>query len=453
MLPFAATIGTRPGGGKAVTRRLTPAVRHEEIMKPVPKVRDRGIGPRSLPRDDESETARAGRWNDYIGRVLLVIVFLWAIGLDPWSLSERDPAALPGSLRMAVRQAQAVVLGMAFLQLIVAGALAGEAWTWKRRATSWLTGSGALLYSAGYTLSPVWPPILWLIPAGATLNGLGFALLLDLPGRGGESRVWAVALPVICLGMLLDTVMGLFAASPEQFLPEFLGPDDGVRLRMLRLARAAAIALPAVALLFEGLATRAGRDLPMARWGRFLLWCGVASMSAVLAVAAFTSVGVKYALPLPALTVFAGVSVGIVLAHRHARALEVWGWLLVASSMAVGLCMGLYAFDGPFPAPDFFRGYNDFARRLSRLGHAYCIVLGLLSIFIAREMDANRADFRRKRVGAALLAAASALTIIVIFLVAISVLPTTALAVGPALVAAASAICLAPYKIARGGSA
>ncbi len=51
--------------------------------------------------------------------------------------------------------------------------------------------------------------------------------------------------------------------------------------------------------------------------------------------------------------------------------------------------------------------------------------------------------------GIPLLVAGSTITIIAIFLVAISVLPTQALAVGPALVAVALLLCFAPYKLAR----
>ncbi|HWG42061.1 MAG TPA: hypothetical protein VN688_04690 [Gemmataceae bacterium] len=417
-------------------------------MEPCPKLSDRGGDLEFLPQRDDGRT-EGGCWNGFIGRLLLLAGFIWAAGLDPWSLSQRDPAVLVGSPRMAARQAQAVMLGMAFLQLIVAGAIAGDARAWQRRMAAWLTGLGTLLYTAGYALMPSWSSSVWLIPAGALLNLGGFALLLEQLGRGDSPRIWLVVLPVICLGMLLDVVMGLFAANPEHFLPVYLGAEDGVRLRMLRLARAAAIALPAVALLYEGLAACVGLRLPLARWGRAALWCGVAGMSAVLAVAAFTSVHVKFFLPLPALTTFAGTCAGAVLANRHARALEFWGWLLIAASMGIGLFMGLYAFDGPLPAPDFLHGYNDFARRLLRLGHAYCIVLGLLSIFIAREPDTSRFAFRTRWMGIPLFVAGSIITIIAIFFVALSVLPTSALAVGPALVAVALIPCLAPYTPAR----
>jgi hypothetical protein len=378
---------------------------------------------------------QGAHWNGLIGRILLLAGFLWAIGLDPWSLGLRDPTALPGSAQMAARQAQAVVIGMAFLQLIVAGALNGDECGRMRRAIVLCTGAGALLYTAGYALAVFGTPGVWLTPAGALLNFVGFALLLARIAPKTNAAVWRVVLPVICLGILLDGAMGLFTADPSVFLPTYLGPAEGLPFRMLRLARAAAIALPAVALLYEGLYNRAVWYAVLARNGRIVLWCGVASMSGILAVAALTDLRIKFLLPFPAMTTFTGTCVGILLAYRCARPLEVWGWVLVAASMGVGLMMGLYAFDGPLPDPDFIGAYSEFPRRLSRLGHAYCIVLGLVSIYIAREVDAGRPPVSTRRVGIALLVAGTILTIVVQFLVAAEWLPVIVLAVGPALVA------------------
>jgi hypothetical protein len=389
-----------------------------------------------------------GQANGRIGRVLLILGFAAAAGLDPWSLSERDPTALLGSVRMAMRQAQAVVVGMAFLQVIVAGALAvAELPARVSRPVVWLTGVGAILYAAGYVLLPLWPEVVWLIPAGALLNFAGFALLLARLGFPPYLPVWRVILPVICLGMLLDAAMGLFAAEPGRLLPAYLGPEDGVPLRMLRLARAAAIALPAVALLYEQLA--ASEKEPLARRGRALLWCGVATMSAVLALAAFTTPELKYLLPVPALTTFGGTCVAVLLAYRRASRLEAWGWLLVAASMGNGLLMGMYAFDGPMPAPPFLDGYNDFVRRLSRLGHAYCIVLGLLSVYVARLAGGDASGWRPGRVGIVCLVTGTVVTLVVIVGVAASLLTTPWLGLGPALVAVALLVCLGPAVVNR----
>ena len=154
-------------------------------------------------------------------------------------------------------------------------------------------------------------------------------------------------------------------------------------------------------------------------------------------MAAFTDVRVKYLLTVPGPTTFAGTCVGVMLAGRYAGRLETWGWLLVAASMGVGLFMGLYAFDGPLPSPDFLGGYNDFARRLSRLAHSYCIVLGLLTVFVAR--DTNHGT---RRWGVPLLIGGTVATLAVQTGVAAEWIPVGALAVGPMLLAPAAALCL-----------
>src|SRR5438105_936002 len=100
---------------------------------------------------------------------------MWAAWLDPWSLSQRDPSVLLGSARMAARQAEAVVIAMAFLQLLVAAVLGGLPTSAARNTATALTGAGALLYSIGFGLGIVWPASVWLIPLGALLNGFGFA--------------------------------------------------------------------------------------------------------------------------------------------------------------------------------------------------------------------------------------------------------------------------------------
>jgi hypothetical protein len=387
--------------------------------------------------------APRARLNRLLGWAFLVAGFAWAVGLDPWSLSERDPALLVDSPRMAARHAQAVVLAMGFLQLAVALVLEGTAFPAKvRRAAAGLTAAGAVTYAAGYVAHMAWPAGTWLIPAGALLNFAGFLTLLWVLPRGGAPELWVV-LPVFCFGMLVDAALGLFAADPGRFRPDYLGPEDGVRPRMLRLAHVAAIALPAVTLLFRDLAGRAAPG-PAVRRARAALWCGTLGMPAVLVAASFTAVSVKFLLPVPALTMFGGTVVAAWLARRLARPLEFWGWLLIAASMGAGLFMGLYAFDGPAPAPALLGAYNDFVRRLSRLAHAYCIVLGLLSIFIAREPDGGHAASWPRRLSLPLLVVGSVATLLAIVLLAGGELPPDVLSGGPALVAAATALCVVP---------
>src|SRR5262249_39578376 len=159
---------------------------------------------------------------------------------------------------------------------------------------------------------------------------------------------------------------------PSRFLPEYIGPEDSVRQRMLRLARVAAIALSLITLLFLDLARRVGKDCVWLSRARFALVAGTVGMPVILSAACFIDVHIKYLLPLPALAMTGGVLVGLGLARQEASGLEQWGWLLIAISMTIGLFVGLYAFDGPFPTPEFVGGYSAFTRRLMRLGHAYC---------------------------------------------------------------------------------
>ena len=170
-----------------------------------------------------------------------------------------------------------------------------------------------------------------------------------------------IAFRVLCIGMLFAVVVGVLQSKPGIFAS--LGPQDGLRLRMLRLAQIAFIALPLLTLLYEGLKARASLDSRLARLGWTAMLCGTW------------------------------------LARRHGRPLERWGWLLIALSMAAGLLMGLYAFDGPLPPPAFVGAYNDLVRRVIRQAHAYTIVVGLISILISRakaEIDGHaRVSFRR----------------------------------------------------------
>jgi hypothetical protein len=55
--------------------------------------------------------------------------------------------------------------------------------------------------------------------------------------------------------------------------------------------------------------------------------------------------------------------------------------------MGAGLLMGLYAFDTSLPAPNTLVSYNHPFRRFIRLTHVNCIIFGLISIFLSRELE------------------------------------------------------------------
>src|SRR5262249_11937703 len=175
-------------------------------------------------------------------------------------------------------------------------------------------------------------------------------------------------------------------------------------------------------------AARAGSSAWVRR-GRLGLVVGCVGMPSILSAACFLWVEIKYLLPIPALAATFGIIVGLVLARRSARPLEQWGWLLVAVSVNLGLLVGLYAFDGPLPAPPTQQDYHALTRRLLRLGHAYAIVLGLLAIAVAETTS--------WRLPAALLVAGTCVTLLAIGVVAVWPDATAILAAGPALVALA----------------
>lgn len=368
-----------------------------------------------------------GIWNERLGWLLLLVGFITAVGLDPWSLSERDPATLRDSARMAARHAQAVVLAMGFLQLAVAKLLREDSLSARlRRFAGPILVVGTLVYAVGYVRLALSPGLAWLIPLGAAANLFGFALLSWAAWRVPVAAEVCVVLAIFLFGMAIDVASGLFAVDPSHFLPAYLGPQDGVRQRMLRLGRVAATALSLATLLFRDLCP-AGPASPLVRWSRIAVMTGTLGMPTVLTAACFINVDLKYLLAIPSLAMTSGVLIALVWARRRAAPLEQWGWLLIASSMNVGLLIGMYAFDGPLSAPEFIGGYNEFVRRLSRLGHAYCIVLGLLAILLARQSAG--------RLATVLLLAGTVVTEVGIVLLPFWPDATAILAPGPALVA------------------
>src|SRR5436190_7015224 len=289
--------------------------------------------------------------NERLGWLLLLIGFIAAVGLDPWTLSARDPTALPGSVRMAARHAQGVVLAMGFLQIAVALLLREGAFPKVlRRVAGPVLAVGTIIYVSGYAWLAFWPGYAWLIPAGAMVNLFGFALLVSGMWRTSISVEVRVVLAIFLFGMAIDAASGLYAVDASHFLPAYLGPEDGVRQRMLRLARVAATALCLMTLLIRDLCLSDALS-PSVRWSRLALLVGAAGMPTVLTAACFFHVDLKYLLPIPALAMTGGVLVALLRARRIASQLEQWGWLLIAASMSVGLLIGFYAFDGPLPAP------------------------------------------------------------------------------------------------------
>ncbi len=193
----------------------------------------------------------------------------------------------------------------------------------------------------------------------------------------------------------------LFDAATAAYPPLSLGAWDGLRMRLFRLARVAAVALPLLALFLSRLAARVGDDRPTARRAHRAMLFGAAAMPLLLAAAAFSHLEFRMLLPLPALAVvYAAVSAALL--ARGARPAELWGWRLVAASTAAGLVMGLYAFDAPVLG-NFAGAYDGALRTAIRVAHEAAIIAGmalicLCQVFVKKGVaDEDRAHRYRRR--------------------------------------------------------
>ncbi len=63
------------------------------------------------------------------------------------------------------------------------------------------------------------------------------------------------------------------------------------------------------------------------------------------------------------------------------------GWTSLAVGALVGMVLGLWSFDGPFPVPGWIGAYDSTPRRLLRLGHIAFFGLGILNILLAHHMS------------------------------------------------------------------
>lgn len=320
--------------------------------------------------------------NRCIGWVLLVACFAWAAWVGIGSFTGRDVSALGSAPSMAA------LAGMALVQLAAAHILNLSAEiSWIRPTAAWFIGLGGSVYAVGTVMHIRLAPGAWLVVAGALINLAGFMLLARMGARWGGARDLRLILAIFCSGLLLHAVVDLIVVTPNLLFVSHIGPEDGIRLRMLRLARAAGATLPVLALLHHGLAVRADPDSWAVRWGRVTMWGGAISMATILTAAGVIFPGLRLLLPIPALAVFVGTATGVRLARRHAGPFEIWGWLLIVLSMAGGLLISMVAFDGPLPPPDIIGDYNNFARQLIRQAHIYTILLGMAGIFISRELN------------------------------------------------------------------
>ena len=216
--------------------------------------------------------------------------------------------------------------------------------------------AGALLDSlAGKTQTG-----LALFVAGAALMTLA---LWQAAGRS-ESGFRRNALLVAGTGPLLFAMHAV--AFPQG--------GDLLQARFLRLGATAAMALPLLAALYR-FYSPGGRTRPT-RLAEILSGIGMVAVPLVLLLSAFVDARLKYALG-PASDCFTvALVIACVQAWRGGNRAALAGFGTVLASMLLGKVMGVYAFDGPLPAPAGLAGYADAWRVSLRHFHIDVMVFG-----------------------------------------------------------------------------
>lgn len=388
----------------------------------------------------------SGAFNRTIGWSMLIIGMGLMALYEPWIFSLTDTWSLEMNEVLQLRHWQGVLLTMGLLQLAVGYILTKEVFAVNFRVVaSVLTGLGSIAYAGGHVAIFLLAFGESFVFIGSLFNLIAFALASQMEIGGSEAKQIRILLYVLSMGMALDLVSGLVMLYPDIFQPEWLGGQSGVRLRMLRLARVAAIALPVLTLLFFDLTYRLKIKTRLAKWGNWCLIGGAVLMPLTLAVSCFTLISLKYFLVVPATAVCLGTWVGCHIVFRHGSLLERFGWIVIALSLLMGMLMGMYAFDGPLPVPSGIDNYQDLTRRLMRMGHATAIMYGMLALFFAERRLLRTTWSRINQCGmwifcGGVVAAISLMTAFAIFEIAV-----WCLAIGPAM------ICVGMILIELGG--
>src|SRR5262245_50342067 len=334
----------------------------------------------------------SAKLNQSLGWTLLLASFAGSIWLTPSSSSRGDPSDI--SRIISSRQGYIMMVGMGFLQLTVAQVVKSRLTCTRTLSLSLLLiVGGGLLYGLGNTSILRWEISPWLIISGAMTSLAGLAILLKKKPEGLADNEIRIAFRIFCFGLALETVKGVLDLKPELF-PYDLGAEDGLRLRMLRLARISSFALPALACLFQQLACNAAPCGRTELWGRRGILSGTIGIPLVLTAASLTNVKLRVLVAIPANAMFAGALAAMWLSHGQKRFVETLGWLLVALSMGTGMLMGLYAFDALLQPPPWIGGYNDSARSLLRQAHVFSTVCGLMTLFVPRGLATTNAGGR-----------------------------------------------------------
>jgi uncharacterized protein YacL len=76
-----------------------------------------------------------------------------------------------------------------------------------------------------------------------------------------------------------------------------------------------------------------------------------------------------------------------------------WGWSTMILGIVTGSLLGMFAFDGPFPAPAGMEDYSSLVRRMLRLAHIAFVALPLITIVYGGHIDGAQLPERWKKMG------------------------------------------------------
>lgn len=202
--------------------------------------------------------------------------------------------------------------------------------------------------------------------------------------------VQPISLTILALGLLLTTATVSLALLVPDLVRELstLEVSSTLNARFFRLGRVAAMALPLLTLLALPALCRRRRAVWNRRLAAFAqsgFAVGVIAMPMVLFASAFVSPHLKYFLAIPAVAVtFASASVAWLSVNNRTSRGETAAWVSLTCSLAFGLLLGMFAFDGPLPVPSIVDGYNDAIRVWLRGLHHVSITAALVRLTWSR---------------------------------------------------------------------
>lgn len=154
----------------------------------------------------------------------------------------------------------------------------------------------------------------------------------------------------------------------------FRAGSDRLSARFLRLAGAAAMALPLLGILYR--VRHFGETTRPARLARMLLGIGFVAMPLVLVLSAFVDHRLKYGLAPASDCVTVALAIACIQALRRGESTALAGFGTLLVSMVLGKLMGFYAFDGPLSAPPVLVTYGESWRTALRQFHIDLMVVG-----------------------------------------------------------------------------